>query len=204
MYAYIKGTVVGKGINSLVLETAGGIGYELKVVRSVLERAVENEKIQVFTYLKVREDAHELYGFASEDEKRLFLLLVGVSDVGPSTALGILSAMTLEALIQTISEGDHKALQAVKGIGQKTAQKIVLELKDKLPKEGFDLASVSSSTLVAGISKEVREETLAALMALGMNKIAADRSMKAAIKNAPQEQNLNDVETLLKLALNHR
>ncbi|WP_027001327.1 Holliday junction branch migration protein RuvA [Hugenholtzia roseola] len=203
MYAYLKGKLASKEAPYLVIETPAGIAFEVRATQNVVERFEVGAECQIFTYLRVREDAQELFGFSSEREKKLFLLLVGVSDVGAATALAVISAMPMGELVAAILNNDAKRLQAVKGVGAKTAQKIVLELKDKLPKEGFH-AEMGENSIAAGrISDTVQSETLAALMALGMNKIAAERSIRAVLKSYPEES-FDQVEKLLRLALQQR
>jgi Holliday junction DNA helicase RuvA len=203
MYAYLKGKLTGKEAPYLVIETAAGIAFEVRATQHVIERFEVGADCQIFTYLRVREDAQELFGFASEREKKLFLLLLGVSDVGAATALAVISAMPMDELVGSILNNDAKRLQTVKGVGAKTAQKIVLELKDKLPKEGFHAQMGDNALAAERISDTVQSETLAALMALGMNKIAAERSIRAVLKNYPEET-FDQVEKLLRLALQHR
>ncbi len=132
MYYYIKGKYITKGDNFVVIE-AGGIGYKIYTSAINLEKMpLPNETLMMFTYLYVREDTQDLYGFISNDEITLFLQLLSISGVGPKAALAVMSALTYEQLALAVMTNDSKALTKAQGIGPKAAQRIILELKDKL------------------------------------------------------------------------
>ena len=132
MYAFIEGQVCEKANNSLVL-LASGIGWQINCSMSTLQAApAVGETMRCYTYLSVREDAMELFGFATREEKELFLLLTSVSGIGPKTALGVLGSMPVRDLNLAILLGDVNALSRAPGIGKKTAQRITLELKDRI------------------------------------------------------------------------
>lgn len=132
MYYYIKGKYITKGDNFAVVET-GGIGYKIYTSAINLEKMpLPNETLLMFTYLYVREDTQDLYGFITNDEITLFLQLLSISGVGPKAALAVMSALTYEQLALAVMTNDAKALTKAQGIGPKAAQRIILELKDKL------------------------------------------------------------------------
>ena len=132
MYYYLSGTVAHIEPFLAVID-CGGVGYACRTTSFTLSRIKTGEKAKLYTYLSVREDAMDLYGFSSQEERRLFQLLTSVSGVGPKAALAILSSSTPENLALSIITGDEKALTAAQGVGKKIAQRVILELKDKLP-----------------------------------------------------------------------
>lgn len=168
MFYYLSGTVAHIGPNLAVID-CGGVGYACMTTTTTLSTLKKGEKGRLFTHLNVREDGVELFGFAGQDELNLFRLLLGVSGVGPKAALSILSASTPAKLALSIITGDEKALTVAPGIGKKIAQRVILELKDKLAK---DQAVVStgetySGTGVTVIPENKLSEATAALAVLG-------------------------------------
>lgn len=139
MFNYINGTVAELEPNLAVID-CGGVGYELNTTAYTVSRLKTGEKAKLYTYLNVREGCFELYGFGSKSEKRCFGMLIGVSGVGPKAAISILSTASPEAFIMNVVSGNEKSLTAAPGIGKKTAQRIILELKDKLAKETQELS----------------------------------------------------------------
>ena len=133
MFYYVKGTVAHTAPYLAVID-CGGVGYACRTTNNTLARLKKGESAKLYTHLNVREDAMELYGFATENELNCFQLLISVSGVGPKAAISILSAATPESLAMSIITGDEKALTVAQGIGKKIAQRIILELKDKLAK----------------------------------------------------------------------
>ncbi|HET8581529.1 MAG TPA: Holliday junction branch migration protein RuvA [Candidatus Paceibacterota bacterium] len=131
MIGHLEGTIIATGTESVIL-SAGGVGYRIFVTPDALARAEEGSAAAFWTHLAVRENALDLYGFAAKDELRFFELLLGVSGIGPKSALGVMSVATLETLRSAIASGDATHLTKVGGIGKKTAEKIVLELRDKV------------------------------------------------------------------------
>ena len=178
MYAFIEGILEQKTQSELVINT-NGVGYLLMCSHSTLSSApARGEFMRVYTYLSVRQDAMDLFGFISMDEKSMFLKLNSISGIGPKTALGILAALPLGELTLAILTGDAVMLSRAPGIGKKTAQRIVLELKDKLSAE--DLAggdSVSAMQIVAHDS--VMAEAIMALQSLGYTQTEAARAVSA-------------------------
>lgn len=194
MYAFIEGRVCEKTTNSLVLE-AGGIGYQLNCSMTTLQEAPPmGEKMRCYTYLSVREDAMELFGFATKEEKQLFLSLTGISGVGAKTALGLLGAMPLRDLNLAILLGDVNALSRAPGIGKKTAQRIVLELKDKVEQQDVS-APAGSAAPVSPVVDDAQREAQAALQALGYTSAEAARAINLVRDQA------DTVDALIMLAL---
>ena len=134
MFYYVNGTVAETGPNLAVID-CGGVGYACATTNYTLSQLKKGERAKLYTHLHVREDIFELYGFSSQAELNSFRMLIGVSGVGPKAALSVLSAATPQNLALSIVTGDEKALTAAPGIGKKIAQRIILELKDKLAKE---------------------------------------------------------------------
>jgi len=167
MYAFIEGQVCEKAGGILVL-LAGGVGYQLSCSMNTLQAApAMGETMRCYTYLSVREDAMELFGFATREERSLFLSLTGVSGVGAKTALGLLGAMPLHDLNLAILLGDVTALSRAPGIGKKTAQRIALELKDKVSQADVNATSTTSSSTVAQMTTDSVTDAMEALEALG-------------------------------------
>lgn len=138
MFYYIEGTVTHMEAQLAVVD-CGGVGYALRTTNNTLSRLKSGERARLYTYLHVREDIFDLYGFYSQSERSSFEMLIGISGVGPKAALSILSSSTPEALALAIISGDDKALTVAQGIGKKIASRIILELKDKLAKETADM-----------------------------------------------------------------
>lgn len=195
MYAFIEGRVCEKTTNSLVLE-AGGVGYLLNCSMTTLQEAPPmGEKMRCYTYLSVREDAMELFGFATKEEKQLFLSLTGITGVGAKTALGLLGSMPLRDLNLAILLGDVTALSRAPGIGKKTAQRIALELKDKISQADVSAPSGAAKTPVSSVAADQFAEAIEALTALGYSAVEArDALSKVEQKDAP-------VDELIRLAL---
>ena len=167
MYAFIEGEVCEKLNGSLVL-LASGVGWQLNCSNNTLQAAPPaGEKMRCYTFLSVREDAMELFGFATREEKELFLQLTSVSGIGPKTALGVLGAMPLRDLNLAILLGDVNALSRAPGIGKKTAQRIALELKDKVSQASVSAAAPADSFPAPALSPDAASEAVEALIALG-------------------------------------
>mgnify|MGYP002672441786 FL=1 len=176
MYAYLKGTVADKGQNELVLDVQD-VGYLLFVSMTTLQETPPVGKtMKLFTYLSVREDAMELFGFATREEKAMFLKLLSVSGVGTKLALAILSAMPLRDLSLAIVTGDAATLSRAPGVGKKTAQRIALELKEKVTESEFESVPASGASL-SPVQEDAAVEALAALQALGYTPVEASRAL---------------------------
>ena len=179
MFYYVKGPVVHMAPYLAVVD-CGGVGYACRTTNNTLARLRKGENATLYTYLNVREDAMELYGFASENELNCFQLLIGVSGVGPKAALSILSSATPEGLATSIITGDEKALTVAPGIGKKIAQRIILELKDKLAKgqtAAFQGESYSGTGITV-IPENKLSEASAALAVLGYSQGEINLALK--------------------------
>jgi len=194
MITYIKGKLVHKDPTYVVIDVQG-IGYHISISLTTFSAIKNQEDCMLHTYLNIKEDSHTLYGFSDEAEKKVFLQLISISGVGPSTGLMVQSSLSASELQQAIINEDVNTIQSVKGIGAKTAQRIILELKDKLKKEGI---AISDSTSSANSYNTVRSEALSALVTLGINKNIAEKTIDKILKNSGNEVTL---EELIKLAL---
>jgi len=184
MYEYIKGQLSSKNPTQVVIDV-GGVGYRLNVPVSTFERLPDiGSEAKLFTYLHVREDALRLYAFATEGERALFEMLNSVSGIGTNLALTILSGVPAGELTKAIAEQNTTLLQSVKGIGKKTAQRVVLELKEKVSGE---------ADLVAGVGQPLANEAVAALDALGVPRAAAERAVASAIDDAGSDASIEDI-----------
>ena len=166
MFYYVKGTLVHTAPNLAVID-CGGVGYACRTTNHTLAALKRGETATLYTYLHVREDIFELYGFYTENERNCFELLIGVSGVGPKAALSILSAATPETLAMSIITGNEKALTVAQGIGKKIAQRIILELKDKLSRGQLETAESYGGTGITVIPQNKASEAAAALAVLG-------------------------------------
>lgn len=198
MYAYIKGEVARIRDNSLVIDN-NGIGYLIYVPSSVTDSGIRTgDEILLYTYFAVREDAMLLYGFLSEDDLELFRMLLNVGGIGPKGALAVLSGLSPDTLRFAILSGDAATIAKAPGIGKKTAQKIILELKDKIDLEdAFEKKAAHTEERAASTDNSAESEAVLALAALGYSNAQA---LKAVRKAAPGLSNIT-VETLLKAAL---
>ena len=178
-----------------MLIDVGGVGYEVKISLITYSQVKDKEDILIQTYLHVKEDSHTLFGFYEQSEKKRFLDLLSINGVGPSTALMILSSLDAKELQAAIVQEDVKTIQSVKGIGGKTAQRIILELKDKMKKEGLLDKSVE---IQPRFDNTLRSEALSALTTLGINKSAAEKTVDKILKEYGEEIKL---EELIKHAL---
>lgn len=177
-----------------VVETAGGVGYFIHIsLNTYSQLGAEKEQTLLLTHYVVKEDCHVLYGFADESERSLFRLLISVNGIGPNTACVILSAMSVGDVVNAISSEDVRAIQSVKGIGAKTAQRVIIELKDKVAKGGLAAAENFSSNY-----NNNKLESLSALIALGFAKNSAEKVLDRILK---EESGTPTVEELIKKAL---
>lgn len=191
MYAYIDGKLTFKCPTYVVIE-AGGVGYHIHISLNTFSLIQDQERCKLYTWLHVKEDAHTLYGFADEGERRLFLHLISVSGIGPNTGRMMLSSITPQEIQQAIVNGDVPLIQRIKGIGPKSAQRLILELQDKLKREGYD------SLISVPKNHTVKDEALSALIMLGFAKNAAEKALDHAINQANGSLT---VEALIKIAL---
>lgn len=170
MYYYINGTLAAKGENYLVVDNSG-VGYMIYTSLSCIEKAGSvGSEITVYTYLNVREDAMELYGFYSEEERKMFLLLISVSGVGPKAGLALLSVASPQKLASAIITGDEKLLTKASGVGPKAAKRVILELKDKIDNEALGLsAEIDDAPAREAVIIGSKAEAMSALTVLGYN-----------------------------------
>ena len=190
MITQIRGRLVEKNPTYVVVDCAG-VGYLLHVSLQTFSALPTDENIRLFTHLSIREDAHTLYGFISKTEREVFKLLISVSGVGPSIARTMLSSMSSEEVQNAIASENVALIQSVKGIGAKTAQRVIVDLKDKILKT-FDIDEVSLSS-----NNTNKEEALSALEVLGFNRRQSEKVITAILKDTPNET----VELLIKKAL---
>ena len=191
MIAFIRGNFVLK-TPALIHVEAQGVGYELHISLNTFSQVQHLDKGLLFTYLHIREDAHTLYGFAEPEEKELFLLLLSVSGVGAATARMMLSSMKPAEIHRAILQGNSKQLESIKGIGRKSAERIILELRDKVGKTG---TGTNNSTL---IHNTLEQDALNALVALGIARNTGDQAVKKVLAAEPS---LNQIEDIIKKAL---
>lgn len=191
MYEYIDGKLAFKCPAYVVIET-GGIGYHIHISLNTYSALKDQERCKLYTWLSVKEDSHTLYGFANEGERRLFLHLISVNGIGPNTGRMMLSSITPAEIEQAIVQGDVNQIKRIKGIGPKSAQRLIIELQDKLKKDG-------PGTLISmPINNTSKDEALSALVMLGFVKNTAEKAVDAAVKSSPEPLS---VETIIKLAL---
>ena len=194
MYAYLQGKLVFKDPTYVIIDI-NGVGYEVKISLNTFSQIKDEEAIKLYIHFHVKEDAQTLFGFSNKDEKKLFLHLISISGVGPSTGLMVLSSLSPEEVENAIISEDVRTIQGVKGIGAKTAHRIILELKDKLGKETI---SGDLTNLIKTPQSSIRNEALAALITLGINKAAAQKSIDKIFKQKGSDLNLEEV---IRLAL---
>jgi holliday junction DNA helicase RuvA len=192
MIAFVNGNFVTK-LPSQVIVDVNGVGYDLQISLNTYSAIANKESGRLFTWLHITENAHTLYGFYDIEEKELFLHLIGISGVGASTARMMLSGLKPEEIIRSIVNNNTRQLESIKGIGKKTAERIVLELKDKLgrlqtnvPQSAYSLNTVESDALNAlialGIQKNIAETTIKKVLSSGNNS-SVESIIKLALKN---------------------
>ena len=197
MFAYIRGTVAALESDSVILDHQG-IGYRIYVPSAVLAELSVGEERKLHTYFAVREDAMQLYGFLTADDLELFRLLIGVSGIGPKGALGILGVMSGDELRFAVLSEDAAGLSKAPGIGKKTAQKVIIELKDKLDlMDAFEKKAAHTAAGAAAQENSAQSDAIMALTALGYSSTEAMR----AVRTAAAEEESEDAETLIRGAL---
>lgn len=195
MIAYLNGVLAEKDISKVVVECAG-VGYEVAIPISTFDRLpAEGEPVKLYTHHEVREDAQLLFGFVSKPEREMFELIITVSGVGPKLALAILSGMTVGDLQLAISQGDAKRLATVKGIGKKTAERLVVELRGKInPIEALANATAETSKEQSAVLRDA----MLALTALGMSEETAREKVQRVLEEEPD---VRDVEIIIRKSL---
>ncbi|MEI6822253.1 MAG: Holliday junction branch migration protein RuvA [Bacteroidota bacterium] len=191
MYAYFEGNLIEKTPTYAVID-CGGVGYMINISLYTFSKIKDETKCRLYTHLSIKEDAHTLYGFFTDNERILFRHLISVSGVGTNTARMMLSSLSPDEIIQAILLGNVGVLQSIKGIGGKTAQRVILDLKDKMGKISFDKEIFSSS------HNTKKDEALSALVMLGFNKVMAEKTLDKIIRS--EDVNAT-VEQLIKSAL---
>jgi Holliday junction DNA helicase RuvA len=191
MYAYLEGNLSEINPAYAVIDCQG-VGYMVHISLNTFTRIKDLKRAKLFTHLSVREDAHLLYGFADDEERRLFRNLITVSGVGANTARVILSSVGTREVVQAIISGNENVLKKIKGIGAKTAQRIIIDLRDKINKDGALPESFAFSY------NRPREEALSGLVILGFNKAASEKALDKIIEKGDAEIT---VERLIKEAL---
>ena len=190
MVTQIRGKLVEKNPTDVVVD-CNGVGYLLHISLNTFTALPSDENVMLFAHLVVREDAHILYGFATKTEREVFKLLISVSGVGPSIARTMLSSMTADEIQHAIASGQVQIIQSVKGIGAKTAQRVLVDLKDKILKT-FDMDQVSSPT-----NNTNKDEALSALEVLGFQRKQSEKIVNSIAKEHPDAS----IEKIIKLAL---
>jgi holliday junction DNA helicase RuvA len=196
MIAYLKGKLTYKDPTFVIIDISG-VGYQVRISLQTYSQIKNEEQIMLLTYLSIKEDGHTLYGFSQDSEKKLFLNLISISGVGPNTALMILSSLTSDELENAIINEDARTIQNVKGVGTKTAQRIILELKDKIKKESLGDSIIPPSSF-SKTNNKTKEEALQALLTLGFTKAVAEKNIATVLKKTGPEISL---EELIKASL---
>jgi len=194
MIEYLRGEIAELTPATAIIDCAG-VGYETSITLNTYTAIQGKKEAKLFIYEIIREDTHQLFGFSNKQERELFLLLISVSGIGGNTARTILSAFTISELCDVIYSGDERTLKSVKGIGLKTAQRIIVELKDKILSIATGLPTASPAA--SSIDKETVAEAVSALSMLGFPAAAANKVVQSIAK----EQSEATVEQLIKLAL---
>lgn len=191
MYSFISGKVAERNPAYVVIDNHG-VGYLINITLNTYTSVGEQEEVKLYVHLAVREDAHVLYGFYTEEERSLFLQLITVSGVGCNTARLILSSLTVKETVEAIATNNIKMIQGVKGIGAKTAQRIIVDLHDKVSK-----LNISDGEKTPVMYNTLKEEALSALMVLGFNKTNVEKTLDKLMS----QMNNPNVEQLIKEAL---
>ena len=190
MIAHLQGKLVEKTPTQVIID-CGGVGYHVNISLHTYSLLPTTDYIKLFTHLQIKEDSHTLFGFVEKSEREIFKLLLSVSGIGASIARTMLSSLDLKQITNAIASGDVVTIQSIKGIGSKTAQRVILDLKEKVLKL-YDLDEVSMSQ-----SNTNRDEALSALEVLGFVRKASERVVEKIVKDAPE----SSVESIIKQAL---
>ncbi len=191
MITHIRGKLVEKNPTYAIIE-CNGVGYFLHISLNTFSKIPDSEAVVLYTHLSIREDAHTLFGFADKTEREIFKLLISVSGVGPSIARTMLSSMTTDQIQQAIASEDIATIQSVKGIGAKTAQRVILDLKDKILKV-YDIDEVSLQS-----NNTTKEEALSALEVLGFTRKQVEKMIQRIIQESPSISLENIIKQALK------
>ncbi|MBR4989273.1 MAG: Holliday junction branch migration protein RuvA [Bacteroidaceae bacterium] len=194
MIEYLRGEIAELTPATAIIECCG-VGYETSITLNTYSALQGKKDTKLYIYEVIREDAHQLFGFSNKSERELFLLLISVSGIGGNTARTILSAFTVNELCEAIITGNEAAIKSVKGIGLKTAQRIIIDLKDKIKGIGSDFAG--NTVAPATINNDVIDGATSALIMLGFPAAATNKVVQSIVKSEPQAT----IEQVIKLAL---
>lgn len=186
MINHLNGRLIEKHPTHVVIECAG-VGYFVKISLNTYDKIGNSESLKLYTYLSIREDAHTLFGFAEEDERVMYKQLISVSGIGPSTAIVILSALGPGQLKEALLNEEVSILQSIKGIGGKTAQRMVVELKDKMEKD------TEIQLQIGGGQSEIKKEALSALQVLGFDRKRVEKTVDRVLKKLPENSPVEDL-----------
>ena len=196
MIEYIRGELADITPAMAVVD-CNGVGYGINISLNTYSAIQGKKEVKLHIYESIREDAYQLFGFSTKEERELFTMLISVSGIGGNTARMILSALSPSELCNVISTGNDKMLKTVKGIGLKTAQRIIVDLKDKIATAGLGGGSEASATIITAANSEVHDEAIAALTMLGFAPAPSSKVVNAILKEEPEAT----VERVIKLAL---
>lgn len=194
MIEYLRGEIAELTPATAIIDCCG-VGYETSITLNTYSALQGKKETKLYVYEVIREDAHQLFGFSNRQERELFLMLISVSGIGGNTARTILSAFTISELCEAIATGNETAIKSVKGIGLKTAQRIIIDLKDKIKGISGDFAG--STVATATINNDVIDGAVSALVMLGFPTAATNKVVQAIVKSEPQAT----IEQVIKLAL---
>ena len=194
MIGYLKGKILSLGTDTALIETAAGVGFEVLLSGSAFSKLSGQKEGEVFTYMQVREDGVSLFGFSSSEEKEMFLKLISVSSVGPKMGITALSQMSAGDIATAIATNDVKRLSAVKGMGKKTAERIILELREKV--SAVAAQSVAGEAVPAVQISASDEDAVVALMTLGFTRSESAKAIARA-----REKGATEIEDIIRLAL---
>jgi len=186
MFDFIQGELVSKSPTEAVV-AAGGVGYRLTIPVSTFDALPDSGEVRILAYLHVREDIMRLYGFVTEDERRTFTSLLDVQGIGPATAIAVLNGISVDAFRRAVASGDLPTLSRAKGIGPKTAQRIVLELRREMEKQLAELPAAPAG------SSGVTSDAVAAMLALGYKRSQAEKAVERALKRLGPQAALEEV-----------
>ncbi|MDR3195161.1 MAG: Holliday junction branch migration protein RuvA [Tannerella sp.] len=198
MIEYLRGEIVELSPARMIMD-CNGLGYEVHISLTTYSAYRNQAAGRIYVYEVIREDAHLLYGFATKEERELFLLLISVSGVGPNTARMILSSMQPAELVDTIASGNESGLTTVKGIGSKTAQRVIVDLKNKVKTAAAKAGENGTGAFTPGYAETV-DEAISALVMLGFQRAASQKAVQTILKKTPGKPELT-VEQLIKATL---
>ncbi|MDE7330471.1 MAG: Holliday junction branch migration protein RuvA [Clostridia bacterium] len=193
MIGFVKGRILSLSSEAALIETASGVGFEVLVSGEAYNSLAGRKEGEVYTYMQVREDGVSLFGFATLEEKEMFLKLISVSGVGPKLGIAVLSGLNVSSIAAAIATGDVKRLSAVKGMGKKTAERIILELREKV---ALSSAPSSAGEPVTAIPSAGDEDVVVALMTLGFTRNESVRAITRA-----KEKGATEIEDIIRVAL---